>query len=398
MAEPDAWRTMDRLAPHDHRWPAAGVWPAPRQALRFRLRRWSWLLAPITVGVVSRAYASGLVQLASLTDPAYPPQLVPAASPFVQWDGQWYLSIAERGYHAAALQGGGLVGRHDFAFFPLWPVTIDLASLGLLPLATVAFVAANLLFVLAAIVVWRLLADVYGPEVATGGLALMAFSPAAYAFSLGYSESLFLLIAAVGLAAGRAPGRRLLTTGLAMLTRIAGVGLIVASVVRALQAQGEEGRAERRVALAAAAVGIIAFGAWWTYIAFLTGDPMGFMRGAPDWSRSSGLAALGKALADPRPQQIADLAVPAVVLIGALLAWRRNAELGSYALTVALLGTLPGGGISSMPRYVLVAFPAYAGLAERLGRNGTLILLFLCAVAEWYFIGWSFTGFLAMPP
>jgi hypothetical protein len=40
-------------------------------------------------------------------------------------------------------------------------------------------------------VVWRLLADRFAPEVATGAVLLLAFCPPAYVFSLAYSEPLF---------------------------------------------------------------------------------------------------------------------------------------------------------------------------------------------------------------
>jgi len=72
---------------------------------------------------------------------------------------------------------------------------IRLSTAGFLPDGITSVVLANLLFVLAAVLLWRLLADRLDPSAATHAIALLAFSPPAYVFSLAYSESLFLLIA-----------------------------------------------------------------------------------------------------------------------------------------------------------------------------------------------------------
>ncbi len=77
-------------------------------------------------------------------------------------------------------------------------------------------------------------------------------------------------------------------------------------------------------------------------------------------------------------------------MVGALLVLRRDRELGVYALVALALGLLPGGFIASMPRYSLVAFPAFAGLAQRLGRRAAQVLVVLFALAQWFFVSWSF--------
>ena len=80
-----------------------------------------------------------------------------------------------------------------------------------LRIVTVATGLATVLFLAGSVVAWRVMADRLGPRAATAGLALLAFSPAAYAFSLVYAESLFLLLAAASFLAGghgRAAGAR----------------------------------------------------------------------------------------------------------------------------------------------------------------------------------------------
>jgi hypothetical protein len=51
-----------------------------------------------------------------------------------------------------------------------------------------------------------------------------------------------------------------------------------------------------------------------------------------------------------------------------------------------------------MPRYALAAFPAFAGIADRLGRRGTRALVVVFALGQWWFVSWAFTGPGAQPP
>ncbi|HEX8939036.1 MAG TPA: mannosyltransferase family protein [Candidatus Limnocylindrales bacterium] len=382
---------MDDLAERrtgQQRWAVTDLPAFPGRTVLSRLQPLAWLVVPVAIAVVSRGFSAALVELATRHIREVGPLLTIYRNPLVAWDGQWYLSIAANGYHAQPLQPGPLGGHHDFAFFPVWPMLIRIASLAWPRVDIVAVVLANVLFIAAAVVIWRLFEARYGARVATGGVALLAFSPAAYVFSMAYSESAFLLLAGTYLAARASPGRRVLSAWLAMLTRIAGVGVLAAAAVRAVVSRGEE----RRTALTVVATSLIAFAAWWVVIALITGDPMGFMRGSPAWVKTSGYGSILDAVRRPNPESVIQLGYPALLLLGSLLVLRRDVELGVYALAVTLLGALPGGLIPSMPRYALLAFPAFAAISERLGRRGTVVLVLVFAVAQWFFVGWAFTG------
>ncbi|MEI7745374.1 MAG: mannosyltransferase family protein, partial [Chloroflexota bacterium] len=153
--------------------------------------RLGWAVRPTLVAVASRVFSLALLLvLGRMRHPH-------TWNPMALWDGWWYLEVAEKGYHAAPVHVNTAlgIGYHDFAFLPGWPMTIRLAAgvgsgLGLgAPMA--AAIAANLLFVLAAILIWRVLADRLGNRAADRGLALLAFAPPAFAFSMVYSEPLF---------------------------------------------------------------------------------------------------------------------------------------------------------------------------------------------------------------
>ncbi len=348
----------------------------------------SWVPIPLTIALVSRAYSAVLVELANLL--SHPHRL----NPFAAWDAGWYLQVAKSGYHATPVTLSATNVHYDFAFFPLWPIAIRLSTLGVFPAAASAALLANLLFIAAAVLAWKVLADRFSPALATGAVALLAFSPPAYVFSLAYSEPLFLLLAAGYFLARRHPVRRGLLAALAMAARIAGAAVVASAAVDALLARGRE----RRAALLTVVLGAAAFAAWWGFIAVLVHDPLGFLHGSPSWGRSSGLVQLLDLVRHHDPRRLAAVGFTLVVSAGGLVILRRDRELGVYALAALALGLLPGGLISSMPRYALMAFPAFAGLAERLGRRGVLLLTLAFALAQWFFVTWAFVYPRVQPP
>src|SRR5205814_6257990 len=152
--------------------------------------------------------------------------------PFTAWDGQWYVSIAQRGYHAAPVQPGPLGGHHDFAFYPAWPLLMKIASLdGRLPMARVGLVLANALFVGAAIVVFLVVAEVFGTEAARWGVGLLAFSPASYVLTMTYSEPLFLGLTGLYFL-NRGRRSQPLIAAATMFARVTGLAILASAAVR----------------------------------------------------------------------------------------------------------------------------------------------------------------------
>lgn len=344
-----------------------------------------WAIVPLAIAFASRALSTVFIVYASATGSSLNTTLT-------LWDGQWYLGIARSGYHALPVHP--VLGQHDFAFFPLWPSAIRFANLGLLPIDWTAIVAANLLFLAAAIVVWRVVDQRFPASVATGAVTLLAFSPPAYVLSMAYPESLFLLLAGLSfLAASRIRSRALLTA-LAMLTHITGVAVVASALARVVTTTGRD----RRGAALAVLAGAAAFAAWVAFIAVLTGNPTGLLEGSASWAHLSGIPAYLDAVWFPTARKDVWLLFFAIVIAGVLLARRRNVELTAYALAVVAICFLPGAVISSVPRYVLMAFPAFAGLADRLGRRGTLALTVLFIAGQWLFVSWSFATTGATSP
>jgi len=326
---------------------------------------------PLVIAIASRIYAIGALLVAtSLNIPRL--EGPPLASPFLIWDGEWYLRIARDGYHAAALSTPFGIGYHDFAFFPVWPAVLRIASLnGALPLEVVAPVTANLLFVLAAIPIFRLLGQLGGSTAARFGLLLFAFSPAAYIYSLAYSEPVFLLITGVFFLTRLPVGAGLLGA-LGQLTRLSGAAIAAASIPDLLDS------ATRRRGIFAIGGVILAFAAWWMAIALLTGDPFGYLLGSPSWylaqNPTPNPAGIAGILADPTGLGVLSAILVALLVAGTLKIVRR----GDPRLVVFSASCVASAFLvtpDTMPRLVAVAFPAFGGLALLLPSNRTRWLL-----------------------
>ena len=362
-----------------------------RLALVLSTASWRALLTPALIALASRVYSSVLIILADASSRATIP------TPFTWWDAGWYLEVATHGYHPTSFTSATTVGRYDFAFFPLWPGLMRVAAV-LSPDPLVPVLLANLLFVIAAVLLWRLLADRFGTAVASGAVALLAFSPPSFAFSMAYSEPLFRALAAAYFLGRSATGRRALggplAAALAMAARIDGAAIVASAALGAVRRRG----AERRTAVLAVLAGCAVFAAWWLFIALLVHDPLGFLRASPSWYRTAGWEQYVAALRHPSIRNDGRLLFAAVMLAGSLLALRRDRELGVYALAALAIGLLPGGVIYSLPRYAVIAFPAYAGLSRALGRRGTVALVVAFALAQWLFVSWAFALPGAQPP
>ena len=353
-------------------------------AAELRGPRWRWVLAPASIAVASRLY-SILLLLPYVNSRQSLPLLTSYPSPFVAWDGQWYLRIALFGYHATPLQSSALAGgHHDFAFYPGWPLLIRIASLGgLLPADLVAAALAHVLFVLAAIVVYRLFADRFGAQTALWGAVLLAFGPVSYVFSMAYTEAAFLLFA--GLYFLNRYGRLSpALAGLTMLFRVAGVAIAASAAVMFFLRRDLRGR----LFLIGAAVATV-FAGWWLFIWQLTGSIEGWFEGSSSWSRYLGVLAIGRAFIDEPWHELFWFGFTLLMIVGTLVLIRRHTDLAVYGLVAIGLGLIDGTA-SSMPRYTLAAFPAFAVLAERLGPRGSAAAAIVFAVAQALFVSFVF--------
>jgi len=347
---------------------------------RLRPAAWPGWAEALFIGAVSRLFAAAILWT-SYTFRIPVPIGRHWTNPFVIWDSDWYLFIVNNGYHASVVAKTPYgIGYHDFAFFPAFPIVIQVFSLGgLLDVTIVAPVIANLFFIVAAVPIFRVLERVGGRSYARYGLLLFAFSPAAYVYSLAYGEPLFLLFAGLFLL-NVGPVRAGILGALAMFTRLGGAALAAASLADLLKPE------TRRRGIVGIAAVVAAFAAWWLWIAQLTGNFMGYMLGSPAWysadTPTGSVTGIASLLAHQPAAVWVTVAVLVLLAIGTLSLLRRGElRLGFYS--AACLASTMLVTWNTMPRLAVVAFPAFGALAALLPNNWARWgLIALSAAAE----------------
>jgi hypothetical protein len=159
---------------------------------------------------------------------------LPLERVFAQWDGAWYLWVADRGYPTAAQYRNHL---SEVAFFPLFPAMIrGLATVTRLSTLDTAIILSFLMGAAATVLVWQLAVRLIGRERAARATALFVFFPGAFVLSMAYAETLLILAAAACLLF--LLDRRWTLAGIAGLvataTRPNGVAVLIACLVVAI--------------------------------------------------------------------------------------------------------------------------------------------------------------------
>src|SRR5450755_698461 len=180
----------------------------------------SGVLAVLSFG---RAPATQAFDPARLTEPfGHLGNLLAAA--FARWDSVWYLAIAQGGYDHQPPRT---------AFFPLYPMVTRGVGVIIGSDLLAGVIISLIAFMVALVLLHRLVALELGDRRARITVLLLAFCPMAYFFSAVYSESLFLALS-VGCIyearRGRWPTAGLLG-GLAAASRNGGIVLLVPLVL-----------------------------------------------------------------------------------------------------------------------------------------------------------------------
>jgi hypothetical protein len=313
-------------------------------------------------------------------------------APAARWDSVWLVTIAEHGYG----------GQDRAAFFPLYPLLVELGGVLTTTPLLWAIALSCAAFVVALAALHRLAVIEVGEEAARWAVLALALWPGALWFSAAYSESLFLMVSVGAVLAART-GRWGVAGGLGALaaaTRSAGVLLLVPLFLLWWDARRRrEAAAPELLWLALVPTGLAAFCGYLALVGLPADAPFssqdtwhrsfaGPWAGVRDgavaaWDGARQLVhgppppvyfdqAAGDALAIGR-HNIALfacllLAVPAVV--GALR--RLPLAHGAYALSALLLPlSFPVGPqpLMSLPRFQAVLYPLFLWLGLWLARG-----------------------------
>ena len=143
----------------------------------------------------------------------------------LQWDSEWYFKIVTDGYQ----YNGDPTVQQNIVFYPLYPMLArGLATISGLTPADALLLVSNVAGLLAIVVLFKLVREEFGDQLALATTALLSFFPASVLLSAGYTEPLaLLLIVSFFLALKRKYYlSAALLAGLAVSTRSTGVVLL----------------------------------------------------------------------------------------------------------------------------------------------------------------------------
>lgn len=362
----------------------------------------AWATRVLLPFAATRAVVAGGLLLGSRVLPAGTPPASfwhpawPALEPFIRFDAHYYLAIATWGYGPAPAPVPAAAYRS--AFFPGYPVAIALVHRAGVDASVAALLVSNLAFLAAVACLDVLFRRRSGEAAARSAIWLLCCFPWSFFFSVPYSESLFLLLAAASFLLcehGRAVPAGLAAAA-AALTR--GPGAVLGPAFLAEAALGSR-RWDRRLVVA----GLIG--------AAGSAADLYFLRSQSLWQGSLRnplfpLAVLGRAVIHLDVGNSQALGLPVLVAFGVAgvwVLWRLPLSYGVYVAGIWVLSAWHGWTIDqfySVPRFLMTAFPCFLWLpAVTAGTRARLLPMVLATVstpllalysaeyATWHFVG-----------
>ena len=345
-----------------------------------------------------------------------------------QWDGQWYLHIAEQGYpKRLPTDANGLVQQNAWAFYPLFPfLSRILMDLTHLDFYWVGSTLSLLLGFVAAGAMALLLRDRIGSRFTMATVVLWASLPAAVVLQVGYTEAMAMALLTLFLLA-LSKERWLWAMSLALLlglTRPIAVPIAAVTVV-ALWCRWRV-RSERPlvtteiVSGVAALAGCVVSGLLWPAIAgAVTGQANAYTVTMSTWRASREIVPFKPWLDMSRyyfgstwgPVWLTVLFVGIAVMVLGPWASRLGPQLRMWSLAYPLYLLVVLDPFTSIFRYLIPLFPLAAVLIGAAGyprwrtwrrwvwvRFGVLLVAFV--VGQWYWIDvlWRFVPPTDFPP
>ena len=304
----------------------------------------------------------------------------------LQWDSEWYFRIVTDGYQ----YNGDPTIQQSIVFYPLFPMLArGLATVGGLTPADALLLVSNTAGLLAIVILFKLVREEFGDQIALVTTALVSFFPASVLLSAGYTEPLaLLLIVSFFLALKRRYYfSAALLAGLTIATRSTGIVLLPVLVWEMWR-----NRDQRPFLPALLPCIVLATSGLWLFMIYLWsafGSPFAFADGQVAFHEGTTLATRLVAALKLEPftrmmlndwnpwGQASWFTLLFIVLIVA--GWSRLPSSWTlFAIAVLLLPylTLSGGpaGFVSMSRFNLVSFPLFVILADLVSRAKWLLV------------------------
>jgi hypothetical protein len=312
---------------------------------------------------------------------------------WANFDGEHYLAIAKEGYRPLT-----------YFFFPIYPILIRIVS-STFRLSHIfsALTISNISFLIGLIGLAKLIKLDYGQKVTKLTILLYLFFPTSFYFTATYTEALFFALVIWTFYFARQK-KWIIATVLASFltaTRIVGVAIIPAFFIEYYQAQKNKKLLSIQ-SIKSAALSLIPLSGITIYMYFLyqkTGDPLRFLNTISIFGaqRSSNLIMLPQVFYRYFVKILPNLnysyfpvifstyleTISAIVFLVLITISFFKTRL-SYAIFATLTYLIPtfSGSFSSLPRYILVVFPAFILTADWLKNKPKkyIIITFLCFI------------------
>lgn len=332
-----------------------------------------------------------------------------------RWDAPHYLDLVVFGYRA--VDNGDLFGPNGYrsvypgdlplyiVFYPLFPwLATGVNAILEDPLAS-AFVVSGVASLFVAPLMYRLVREDEAPDIALRAAWFLLIFPTAYFLHIGYTESLFLALVLGSLLAARTRHWLVagLLGGLAALTRINGLVLLLALPMEALTQWYEAPRVERRLRPEWLAIGLVAvgFGAYLLLNQAVYGDPFQFLtvqrehwykQLAPPWE------GIGSAFGWFGNEDLENAFMYGGTEVGAAAIGLAATIYAAFRFRPSWFAWMAGNWLLftstsfllSLPRYTLTLFPIMVAMALMARSRWMLIALSILSLAGFAFFAARF--------
>jgi hypothetical protein len=318
---------------------------------------------------------------------------------FTRWDSKWYFSIIKTGYQAST---NLKTIYSNLAFFPLYPYLVkSVGWLGVtLPDSLYIFIGlllSNLFFLASAALLYRLIISSLGfdEDTAHRTLTLLIVFPVSFFFSAFYPESLFLFLILLGFTF--ALEENWFWTGIcaALIIITKSTGIVPVFALAWLYMEKKQWKLQNiRLSILWFLLAPLALLSHFYELYRVSGQPFAFFDAMTAWGRiqSGTYLDLFQNLRGPALDVFKiDLILTIVFFICSLyILWKWQIKAyGVFALLMILLA-LSTGLLVSISRYLLVAFPIFIFLGDKLKRGKwydfTIAVFFALQII--YFAGW----------
>ena len=285
-----------------------------------------------------------------------------------EWDAVRLADIARYGYFSPAER----LYPHQIAFFPGFPVVLDAAHAIVRQWTVSGLVVSFIAGAIGVVAVSRIAERDYLPGSGSRAVLFLVVSPAAIFLAAGYTEALFLALAATSWLSVRNGHwtRAVLLAGLASVVRVNGLFLCVAVAIEILRRA--DGRRLRSMAMFVPA--LVPLACYEIYLRLRTGSWLAWSHAEQlGWQRqftnpirtftTTWTAGFGHEFSAPInfvfQLEIVAVAIGLIATV-ALLRYRRWPEAIYVGLTIAALAT--SIWYESVPRSLLLLWPVWCGL------------------------------------